>query len=119
MKLTRPSLIPSTFNAECIGIRSGSSHFGINPSRDIPGAHLSEPEAEYKVVFDFVMIDDNLDNPYPMLPLVARYVNTLANMGVPKENGDFNRDAQRFWPDGLKNDEFRPVMMARTTQISN
>ncbi len=60
---------------------------GYNASRDYPGAHLTpDANTEYKVVFDFVMNDDNLDDPYPMLPLVARYVNTLANLGVPKEN---------------------------------
>ena len=102
MKLTRPSLIPFLLlTLSASGFAQDLPISGINPSRDIPGAHLSpEPETEYKVVFDFVMIDDNLDDPYPMLPLVARYVNTLANMGVPKEKPeDFNRDAQRFWPD--------------------
>ena len=60
---------------------------GVNPSRDVPNAHLTpDANTEYKVVFDFVMNDGNLDDPYPMLPLVARYVNTLANLGVPKEN---------------------------------
>ena len=60
---------------------------GYNASRDYPGAHLTpDPNTEYKVVFDLVVTDDNLDDPYPMLPLVARYVNTLANLGVPKEN---------------------------------
>jgi intracellular sulfur oxidation DsrE/DsrF family protein len=60
---------------------------GLGAARDLPGAHLTpDPNTEYKVVFDFVMKDENLDDPYPMLPLVARYVNTLANLGVPREN---------------------------------
>ena len=57
---------------------------------------------------DFVMNDDNLDDPYPMLPLVARYVNTLANMGVPKENRKISIVMHRgSGLIGLNNDEFR------------
>jgi len=60
---------------------------GHAAARDYPGAQLTpDANTEYKVLFDFAMVDDNLDDPYPMLPLVARYVNTLANLGVPKEN---------------------------------
>ena len=56
-------------------------------ANDYPGAHLTpNANTEYKVAFDFSMEDDNLDDPYPMLPLVARYVNSLAKLGVPKEN---------------------------------
>ena len=56
-------------------------------ANDYPGAHLTpNANTEYKVAFDFAMEDDNLDDPYPMLPLVARYVNSLAKLGVPKEN---------------------------------
>jgi len=56
-------------------------------ANDYPGAHLTpDPNTEYKVVFDFAMVDDNLDDPYPMLPLVARYVNTLAKLDVPEKN---------------------------------
>jgi len=54
------------------------------------------------------MNDDNLDDPYPMLPLVARYVNTLANMGVPKENRKISIVMHRgSGLIGLNNDEFR------------
>ena len=64
---------------------------GYNASRDYPGAHLTpDPDTAYKVVFDLVVTDDNLDDPYPMLPLVARYVNTLANLGVPRHDGKDN-----------------------------
>lgn len=60
---------------------------GHAAAKDYPGAHLTpDANTEYKVVFDFVVTDDNLDDPYPMLPLVARYVNTLANLGVTEEN---------------------------------
>ena len=58
---------------------------GYDAGNDYPGAHLTpDANTEYKVVFDFAMADDNLDDPYPMLPLVARYVNTLAKLGVPE-----------------------------------
>ena len=82
---------------------------GVNPSRDYPGAHLTpDSTTEYKVVFDFAMVDDNLDDPYPMLPLVARYVNTLANLGVPRENQKIAIVLhQGSGLIGLKNDEFR------------
>ena len=82
---------------------------GYNASRDYPGAHLTpDPNTEYKVLFDFVVTDDNLDDPYPMLPLVARYVNTLANLGVPKENRKISVVLhQGSGLIGLKNDEFR------------
>lgn len=60
---------------------------GYDAGRDLPGAHLApDPTAEYKVVFDMVMTDDDLDDPYPMLPLIATYINTLAKFDVPAEN---------------------------------
>ena len=82
---------------------------GFNASRDYPGAHLTpDVNTEYKVLFDFVVTDDNLDDPYPMLPLVARYINTLANLGVPKENRKISVVLhQGSGLIGLKNDEFK------------
>ena len=82
---------------------------GYNASRDYPGAKLTpDADTEYKVLFDFVVTDDNLDDPYPMLPLVARYVNTLANLGVPKENRRISVVLhQGSGLIGLKNEEFR------------
>jgi len=60
---------------------------GVPAARDLPGAPNSpDPNTEYKVVFDLVMTDDNLDDPYPMLRPIAIYVNTLAKFGVPLEN---------------------------------
>lgn len=60
---------------------------GYDAGRDYPGAPNSpDPKIEYKVVFDMVMTDDNLDDPYPMLPVIAKYINTLARFGVPAEN---------------------------------
>jgi len=82
---------------------------GHNASRDYPGAHLTpDANTEYKVVFDLVVNDDNLDDPYPMLPLVARYVNTLANLGVPEENRKIAIVMhQGSGLIGLKNEEFK------------
>lgn len=60
---------------------------GVPAARDLPGAPNSpDPDTEYKVVFDLVMTDENLDDPYPMLRPIAVYVNTLAKFGVPPEN---------------------------------
>ena len=110
MKLTRPSLIPFMLLVlSTPGFAQDLPIPGVSPGRDVPNAHLSpDPATEYKVVFDFVMNDDNLDDPYPMLPLVARYVNTLANMGVPKENRKISIVMHRgSGLIGLNNDEFR------------
>lgn len=110
MKLTRHSLITlMLFILSAPGFAQDLPIPGVSPSRDVPSAHLSpDPATEYKVVFDFVMNDDNLDDPYPMLPLVARYVNTLVNMGVPKENRKISIVMHRgSGLIGLNNDEFR------------
>ena len=82
---------------------------GYGAGRDYPGAHLTpDKNTEYKVVFDFVVTDDNLDDPYPMLPLVARYINTLAKLGVPEENRKIAIVMhQGSGLIGLKNEEFR------------
>ncbi len=82
---------------------------GYNASRDYPGAQLTpDPDTEYKVVFDFVVTDNDLDDPYPMLPLVARYINTLAKLGVPEENRKISVVMhQGSGLIGLKNEEFK------------
>jgi len=82
---------------------------GYDAGRDYPGAQLTpDASTEYKVVFDMVVEDDNLDDPYPMLPLVARYVNTLGKLGVPAENRKIaivmHRGSGLI---GLKNEEFK------------
>ncbi|SVB20266.1 uncharacterized protein METZ01_LOCUS173120 [marine metagenome] len=60
---------------------------GFGAARDLPGApHSPDPNVEYKVVFDAVMTDEDLDDPYPMLRPIAIYLNTLAKFGVPPEN---------------------------------
>ena len=82
---------------------------GYDVGMDYPGAHLTpDSDTEYKVVFDMVVEDDNLDDPYPMLPLIARYVNTLGKLGVPAENRKIaivmHRGSGLI---GLKNEEFK------------
>lgn len=82
---------------------------GFAAGRDLPGAHMTpDPDTEYKVVFDFKSRDENLDDPYPMLSLVARYVNTLGKFGVPAENRKIavvlHQGAGLI---GLMNDEFK------------
>ena len=60
---------------------------GFGVGRDVPGAHNApDPNTEYKLVFDLVVNDDNLDDPYPFLPVIAVYMNTLHKFGVPEEN---------------------------------
>ena len=60
---------------------------GFGAARDLPGAPLSpDPSVEYKVVFDAVVTDEDLTDPYPMLRPIAIYLNTLAKFGVPPEN---------------------------------
>jgi intracellular sulfur oxidation DsrE/DsrF family protein len=82
---------------------------GYPAGQDLPGAYLSpDPNIEYKVVFDLVIEDDNLDDPYPFLPAIAMYMNTLGKFGVPPENRKIavvlHRGSGLI---GLKNEEFK------------
>lgn len=100
--LTVSALIPAIASAQL-------PIAGYDAAKEYPGAHLTpDANTEYKVVFDLVMTDDNLDDPYPMLPLIAKYVNTLANLGVTEENRKIaivmHRGSGLI---GLKNDEFK------------
>jgi len=84
---------------------------GYDAGRDVPDALLApDPNTVYKVMFDFAMNDDNLDDPYPMLPLVATYVNTLAKFGVPPEHRKIaiilHRGSGLI---GLNNDKFKEL----------
>lgn len=82
---------------------------GFGAGRDLPGAH-NAPDAntEYKVVFDLTVTDDNLDDPYPFLPAIAVYMNTLQKFGVPAENRNIAVVLhQGSGLIGLKNDEFK------------
>jgi len=82
---------------------------GFGAGRDLPGAHLApDPNTEYKVVFDLVVTDDNLDDPYPFLPAIAVYMNTLQKFGVPAENRKVAVVLhQGSGLIGLKNEEFK------------
>lgn len=84
---------------------------GFDAGQDLPGAHLApDPNTEYKVVFDLVMTDDDLDDPYPMLPLIAVYMNTLAKFGVPAENRKIAAVLHRgSGLIGLKNEAFKAL----------
>lgn len=102
-------LLPTVFVLNPVFAADELPIAGYSASRDYPGAHLTpDPNTQYKVVFDFVVTDDNLDDPYPMLPLVARYVNTLAKLGVPEENRKIAIVMhQGSGLIGLKNNEFK------------
>lgn len=82
---------------------------GFGAGRDLPGAHLApDPNTEYKVVFDLTVTDDNLDDPYPFLPAIAVYMNTLQKFGVPAENRKIAIVLhQGSGLIGLKNEEFK------------
>ena len=82
---------------------------GFGAATPIEGSLMNpDPDGDYKVVFDFTVVDENLDDPYPMLRLVAIYVNTLAKWGVPAENRKLAVVLhQGSGLIGLKNEEFR------------
>ena len=82
---------------------------GIPAARDLPGAPNSpDPSAVYKVAFDLVVEDENLDDPYPMLRPIAIYVNTLAKFGVPAGNRHISIVLHRgSGLIGLKNEAFK------------
>ncbi|HTV14353.1 MAG TPA: DsrE family protein [Acidobacteriaceae bacterium] len=55
----------------------------------VPGAHNApDPGKTYKVVFDIGHKSDAPDQPLPGLLMVAKYVNTLAQYGVPASHRD-------------------------------
>src|SRR5690242_17127163 len=50
---------------------------------DLPGAkELPDPKMVYKVVFDISKAAEKVDEVNPMLPAIARFLNTLAKNGV-------------------------------------
>ena len=100
--LTISTLIPALASAQL-------PIAGYDAAKAVPGAHLTpDANTEYKVLFDFTVNDDNLDDPYPMLPLVAKYVNTLASLGVDKEHRKIAIVLhQGSGLIGLTNDEFK------------
>lgn len=60
---------------------------GYPVARDVPGAHeLPDPNTDYKIAWGIGQgAKDMTTEINPMLPTIARYVNTLAKWGVPKE----------------------------------
>ena len=60
---------------------------GHEAAWDVPGAHqLPDPSREYKVVFSVGQGASDSTEVNPMLPVIARYLNTLGKYGVPAEN---------------------------------
>ena len=60
---------------------------GVEPARDVPGAgEMPDTKIVHKVVFDMGTANPKATEVHPMLQAVARYVNTLAKVGVPAAN---------------------------------
>jgi intracellular sulfur oxidation DsrE/DsrF family protein len=56
-------------------------------ARDVAGAkEMPDPTINYKVVFDIATAAPKLDEVNPMLMGIARFVNTLAQHGVPADH---------------------------------
>lgn len=59
----------------------------VQPARDVPGAkEMPDTSVVHKVVFDVATANPKDAAVHPMLGAVARYVNTLAKVGVPEAN---------------------------------
>jgi intracellular sulfur oxidation DsrE/DsrF family protein len=60
---------------------------GYDAAKDLPGAReLPDPKTDYKVVFADGQDAKNPGDVNPMLPTIARYLNTLGKYGVPAEH---------------------------------
>jgi intracellular sulfur oxidation DsrE/DsrF family protein len=60
---------------------------GVEAARDVPGAkEMPDRTMVHKVVFDMATAGPKPGEVHPMLQAVARYVNTLAKVGVPEAN---------------------------------
>lgn len=58
---------------------------GVEAARDLPGAHeMPDPKLDHKIVFS-VGQSAKPGEVNPMLPTIARYINTLAKHGVPAD----------------------------------
>jgi intracellular sulfur oxidation DsrE/DsrF family protein len=82
---------------------------GIEAARDVPGAkELPDTTTEYKVLFDAARAPDTPTDVNPILVAAARYLNTLAKVGVPPAHRQiavvFHQGAT---PAILKNEEYR------------
>jgi intracellular sulfur oxidation DsrE/DsrF family protein len=82
---------------------------GVDPARDVPNAkEIPDAKTEYKVLFDVANAPGKPTDVNPMLQAAARYLNTLAKVGVPAEH---RKIAVIFHQGGtpaiLKNEEFK------------
>jgi intracellular sulfur oxidation DsrE/DsrF family protein len=82
---------------------------GVDPARDVPNAkEVPDAKTEYKVLFDVANAPAKPTDVNPMLEATARYLNTLAKVGVPAEH---RKLAVIFHQGGtpaiLKNEEFK------------
>jgi len=82
---------------------------GVDPARDVPNAkEVPDAKTEYKVLFDVANAPAKPTDVNPMLQATARYLNTLAKVGVPAEH---RKLAVIFHQGGspaiLKNEEFK------------
>ena len=82
---------------------------GVEPARDVANAkEIPDAKTDYKVLFDVAKGADKPGEVNPMLQATARYLNTLAKVGVPPEH---RKIAVIFHQGGtsaiLKNGEYR------------
>ncbi len=82
---------------------------GVDAARDVPNAReIPDAKTDYKVLFDAARGPEKTTDVNPMLTAVARYVNTLAKVGVPAEHRKiaviFHQGAT---PAILKSEEFK------------
>lgn len=82
---------------------------GVAPARDVPNAkEVPDKTTEYKVLFDVARAPEKPTDVNPMLQAAARYLNTLAKVGVPAEH---RKIAVIFHQGGtpaiLKSEEFK------------
>jgi intracellular sulfur oxidation DsrE/DsrF family protein len=82
---------------------------GVGAARDVPNAkEIPDAKTEYKVLFDVSRAPEKATDVNPMLTAAARYLNTLAKVGVPAEHRKiaviFH---QRGTPAVLNSDEFK------------
>ena len=82
---------------------------GVEAARDVPGANeLPDATTEYKVLFDAARAPATPTDVNPILMAAARYLNTLAHVGVPPAHRKiavvFHQGAT---PAILKNEEYR------------
>ena len=94
---------PSGLHAQALPIP------GVEPARDLPGAkEIPDANTDYKVLFDVVRAAPKPTDVNPMLQAAARYINTLAKVGVPAER---RKIAVVFHQGGtsaiLKNEEYK------------